>query len=87
LHRIPLQNFAPNLAKVGPNLIAASTDAAIDLAFRGVFELQGRKDRWVVVVTGMSRADVPEGEAVFIEHSELPSTAHNEFAPGRLTTR
>jgi hypothetical protein len=32
---LPLENFAPNLAKVGPNLIAASTDAAIDLVFRG----------------------------------------------------
>ena len=44
---IPLENFAPNLAKVGPNLIAASTDAVIDLVFCGVFELEGRKDRWV----------------------------------------
>jgi hypothetical protein len=44
---LPLENFAPNLAKVGPNLIAASTDAAIDLVFRGVFELEGRRDRWV----------------------------------------
>jgi hypothetical protein len=42
-----LENFAPNLAKVGPNLIAASTDAAIDLVIRGIFELEGGKDRWV----------------------------------------